>query len=128
MRRVILIVALAAFAAAPSAASAASAANVPRPVQASLTAAPPAPLFASLGSRIRFGSRSRGFGYGYGYRGRPRHSFLRRVVKTAIWLYVLHLFFSHGGLSLLLWIVIIGLVVSMMRRRRRRRYYAYGGR
>jgi hypothetical protein len=75
-----------------------------------------------LGGGFHFG-RSRSRGYGFGYRSRPRHSFLRRVVKTAIWLYVLHLFFTHGGLSILLWIVIIGLVIMLVRRRRRR--YAY---
>ena len=65
---------------------------------------------------------SRGYGFG-GSRSRPGHSLLHRVVKTAIWLYILHLFFAHGGLSILLWIVIIGLVISLVRRRRRR--YAY---
>jgi hypothetical protein len=69
------------------------------------------------------GSRSRGYGYGY-RSSRPRHTLLHSVVKTAIWLYILHLFFSHGGLSILLWIIIIGLVVSLVRRRRR---YAYSG-
>jgi hypothetical protein len=68
-------------------------------------------------------SRSRGYGFGGATRRSSRHPLLRRVAKTAIWLYVLHLFFSHGGLSILLWIVIIGLVVSLLRRRRRR--YAY---
>jgi hypothetical protein len=123
MRRVILIVVLAAFSAAPAAASAG---DFSRPSQPALAAAHPAPVFAALGRRgFRFGSsRSRGYGYGYGYRRRP--SLLHRAVKTAIWLYVLHLFFTHGGLSILLWIVIIGLVMSLIRRRRRR--YAYSGR
>ena len=47
------------------------------------------------------------------------------MVKTAIWLYILHLFFSHGGLSILLWVIIIALVLSLVRRRRRR--YAHSG-
>ena len=67
--------------------------------------------------RVGFGSRSR-YGYRYGY-GRRSPSLLHRVVKTAIWLYILHLFFTHGGLSILLWIIIIGFVVSLVRRRRR---------
>jgi hypothetical protein len=79
-----------------------------------------APVLAAFRS-FRFSSRSR-YGYGYQY-GRRSPSLLRRVVKTAIWLYVLHLFFTHGGLSILLWIIIIGFVVSFMRRRRRRYDY-----
>jgi hypothetical protein len=72
---------------------------------------------------VAFHSRFRSYGYRGISRGRPRHTLLRRAVKTAIWLYILHLFFSHGGLSVLLWIVIIGVVLSLVRRRRRR--YAY---
>jgi hypothetical protein len=79
-----------------------------------------APVFTAFRSRFRFGSRGR---YGYGYRySRRSPSLVHRVVKTAIWLYVLHLFFAHGGLSILLWVIIIGFVLSLMRRRRR---YAY---
>jgi hypothetical protein len=125
MRRLLVVLAVAALSIVPAAAPAA-AANLPRSSQPAVAAAPPAPVFAAFGSRFRFGSRSRGYGYGYGYRSRPRHSLLRRAVKTAAWLYVLHLFFSHGGLSILLWVVIIGLVMSLVRRRRRR--YAYSGR
>ena len=91
-----------------------------RPAQPALAAAHPAPLFVRLGGGFHFG-RSRSYGYGYGRRS--RHSLLRRVVKTAIWLYVLHLFFTHGGLSILLWIVLFALVLSLMRRRRRRYTY-----
>ena len=89
----------------------------------------PAPVLAAFRSRFGFGSRSRyGYRYGsrYGYRygyGRRSPSLLHRVVKTAIWLYILHLFFTHGGLSILLWIIIIGLVLSLVRRRRRRYTY-----
>jgi hypothetical protein len=122
MRRVILVVVLAALSAAPAASAAP---KVPQPSQPALAAAQPAPVFAALGSRFRFG-RSRYPGYGFGYRTRSRPSLLHRAVKTAIWLYVLHLFFTHGGVSILLWIVIIGLVMSLVRRRRSR--YAYSGR
>jgi hypothetical protein len=84
----------------------------------------PAPTLVAFRSRFGFG---RGYGYGryggYGSYGRSRHSFLRRVAKTAFWLYVLHLFFSHGGLSILLWILIIAVVMSLLRRRRRRLAY-----
>jgi hypothetical protein len=101
-------------------ASAAGAA-APRLAPAASTARP-APNFTALPVRLGFGSGRR-YGYGYGYRRRPP-SILHRVVKTAIWLYVLHLFFSHGGLSILLWLLIIGLVFSLARRRRRYTYRA----
>jgi hypothetical protein len=78
-------------------------------------------VLAAFHSRFHFGS-SRGRGYGFGRPSRPGHSLLRRVAKTAIWLYILHLFFSHGGLSILLWLAIIGLVLHLVRRRRRHRY------
>ena len=51
-----------------------------------------------------------------------RHSFLRRLARAAAIAYVLHLFFAHGGLSILLWLLIIALVVHLVRRRRRRRF------
>ena len=125
VRRVVLLLVLAALSAAAAAAPAAAAtADFSRPAQPALAAPHPAPVFVRLGGS-RFG-RSRSRGYGFGYSSRPRHSLLHRAVKTAIWLYVLHLFFTHGGLSILLWIVIIGLVMSLVRRRRRR--YAYSGR
>ena len=50
-----------------------------------------------------------------------RHGFLGRLVRAAAFAYLLHLFFAHGGLSILLWLLIIGLVVHLVRRRRRRR-------
>jgi hypothetical protein len=80
--------------------------------------ASPVPVLAAFRSRLGFSSRTR-YGYGYGY-SRRSPSLLHRVAKTAIWLYVLHLFFSHGGLSIILWVVIIGLGFSLLRRRRRR--------
>lgn len=128
MLRVALIAAVAVVAvtAIPTAAQARTA---PPHIAAVATAARPAPVFAAFRSRFGFGSRSRygygygnRYGYGYGY-GRRSPGLLHRVVKTAIWLYILHLFFTHGGLSILLWIIIIGLVLSLVRRRRRR--YAY---
>jgi hypothetical protein len=42
--------------------------------------------------------------------------------------YVLHLLFAHGGISLLIWLVVIGLLIRLFRRGRRRRRpdrYAY---
>jgi hypothetical protein len=69
------------------------------------------------GSRGRggglFGSRSRG-------RGRSRGLF-SRIARALAFAYVLHLLFSHGGLSILVWIGLIALIVSFARRRRRRR-------
>jgi hypothetical protein len=81
-------------------------------------------VLAAFRSHLSFGrSHSRSYGFSGVRRSRPRHNLLRRAAKTAFWLYVLHLFFSHGALSILLWIVIIGLVMSLVRRRRRP--YAY---
>jgi hypothetical protein len=87
-----------------------------------LVAADVATETAAFRSRLGFGGfRSGGYSsrhrYGYGYR---RPSLLHRAVKTAIWLYVLHLFFTHGGLSILLWIIVIALVAAVSRRRTRR--------
>lgn len=67
------------------------------------------------------GGSRRGFGGGGLFRrgGRSRH-ILRRIAHTLAIAYVLHLLFSHGGLSILIWIVVIGLVVYVFRRRRRR--------
>jgi hypothetical protein len=63
-----------------------------------------------------------GRSFSYGRYGRYRsHRTLRRVVHTLAFAYVLHLFFSHGGFSVLLWLVLIWLVVHGLRRRRRRR-------
>jgi hypothetical protein len=124
MPRVALIAALVVVLVIPTA-TAAAAATPARAVAPAAGVAPPAPVFAAFRSRLGLGSRSRfGFGstrrygYGYGY-ARRSPSLLHRVVKTAIWLYILHLFFTHGGLSILLWIIIIGFVLSLVRRRRR---------
>jgi hypothetical protein len=92
-----------------------------------VSVARPAPVLAAFrfgfGSRSRYGYRYGGrYGYGYGY-GRRSPSLLHRVVKTAIWLYILHLFFTHGGLSIVLWIIIIGFALSLVRRHRRRYTY-----
>ncbi len=73
-----------------------------------------------LGGGGGFGRRRVGFG-GLGRRG--SRGVLRRVVHALAFAYLLHLLFSHGGLSLLLWLLVIGLVVHLMRRRRRR--YSY---
>ncbi|MEO8969128.1 MAG: hypothetical protein ABI355_15930 [Solirubrobacteraceae bacterium] len=72
-----------------------------------------------LGGGEAFGRHRVGFG-GFGRRG--SHGVLRRVVHALAFAYLLHLFFSHGGLSFLLWLLVIGLVVHLFRRRRRRRY------
>jgi hypothetical protein len=104
--------------------AAAPAAVASPPAQPAIAAGHHEPVLVAFRSRFRFGgARGRSYGFGGIGRSRPRNSVIHRLVKTAIWLYVLHLFFAHGGLSVLLWIVIIGLVVSLLRRRRRR--YAY---
>ncbi len=73
-----------------------------------------------LGGGAGFGRRRVGFG-GLGRRGSS--GVVRRVVHALAFAYLLHLFFSHGGLSFLLWLLVIGLVVHLLRRRRRR--YSY---
>ncbi len=60
----------------------------------------------------------RGFGVG-GFGHRRSSHLLRRVAHALVFAYILHLFFSHGGLSILLWLLIIGLIVHFVRRRRR---------
>lgn len=126
MPRPVLIVALAIVLALAAAGQAVAAPGAAAP---SLRASQPRPVLVAFRGGFHLGGlRTRSYGYGYrGYRSyrayRPRSSLLHRVVKTAIWLYVLHLFFSHGGLSVLLWIVIIAVVLSLARHRRR---YAYG--
>ncbi len=64
------------------------------------------------------GGRHFGFG-GFGRRG-SSHVF-RRVAHALVFAYILHLFFAHGGLSILLWLLVIGLVVHLLRRGRGRR-------
>ncbi len=72
-----------------------------------------------LGGGGAFGRHRTGYG---SFRRRGSHGLLRRVVHALAFAYLLHLLFSHGGLSLLLWILVIGLVVHLVRRRRQRRY------
>jgi hypothetical protein len=75
-----------------------------------------------LGGGRGFGRRYSGFG---GLRRRGSSHALRRIAHALVFAYFLHLFFSHGGLSILLWLLVIGLVVHFLRRsRRRRRRYA----
>jgi hypothetical protein len=66
-----------------------------------------------------FGRRHVGIG-GFGRRS-SSHT-LRRVAHAVAFAYFLHLFFSHGGLSIVLWLLVIGLIMHFVRRRRSRRY------
>jgi hypothetical protein len=105
------------------AAAGSAAAHAP-PDRPALIGTQPALTLVALRSHFHFGgSRSRGYGFGGLGRGHPRRSLLHRAVRTAIWLYVVHLFFTHGGLSIVLWLMIIGLVIALIRRRRRRDAY-----
>jgi hypothetical protein len=129
MLRLALIAAVAVVAATAMATAAEARTAAPR-IAPAASVARPAPVLAAFRSRFGFGSRSRygyrygsRYGYGYGY-GRRSPSLLHRVVKTAIWLYILHLFFTHGGLSILLWIISIGFIPSLVRRHRRYSYRA----
>ena len=116
--RLVVAVALAAIFCLPAGATATT-----RSRGATFAAVHAAPEPVAFRSHVGLG-RVRGRSYGFGgVSRRSGHSLLRRAVKTAIWLYILHLFVSHGGLSILLWIVIIAMVISLVRRRRRR--YAY---
>jgi len=73
------------------------------------------------GGHLGLGRRS--FGASGGLLGRGRsHHLLRRIVHVLAFSYLLHLLFSHGGLSIIFWLIVIGLVVHFVRRRRRRRY------
>ncbi len=59
---------------------------------------------------------------GFGGRGRRGSSHvLRRVAHALVFAYLLHLLFSNGGISILIWLLVIGLVVHFVRRGRRRR-------
>ncbi len=92
---------------------------------AATTSPPPKPLLLAFGGHSFGGgglfSRRRSY-YG-GYPSfRYRHPFLHHVARTLFWAYVLHLFFSSGAASILLWIVLIALVAHLFGRRRRRRY------
>ncbi len=73
------------------------------------------------GGHFGFGRRSFGAGGGLFGRGRSHHS-LRRVVHVLAFSYLLHLLFSHGGVSIIFWLIVIGLVLHLLRRRRGRRY------
>jgi hypothetical protein len=72
------------------------------------------------------GFTRRRFGSGVFGRRSPSRGLLHRVARALAFAYLLHLFFSHGGLSILLWLLLIGLLVHFVRRRRRRRdRYSY---
>jgi hypothetical protein len=68
-----------------------------------------------------FGPRRYGFG---GSRRRGSSHALRRIAHVLVFAYLVHLLFSHGGLSILVWLLVIGLVMHAFRRRRSRRRYA----
>jgi hypothetical protein len=123
MRRLLLLGPLLAALACPAAAGAAG--QTAPAITRSVVAAPTVAAFRShfgggLGRRHfsspRYGSRGRGV---FGGRARSR-GLLHRIVRALAFAYILHLFFSHGGLSFLLWIIVIALVVRFFHRRRRR--------
>ena len=81
------------------------------------------------GSRFGGGlfSRRRGFGrnYGYGYRGRyrSRPSLFHRIARALAFAYILHLLFTNGVFSFVVWLLIIAVVFHLFRRRPRRFSY-----
>lgn len=101
---------------------------------ASVPAKPPSPHTLRLVAfHSRFGGARYGGGtlfggrrtYGYGYRGRyySRPSLLHRVIRALAFAYILHLLFTNGVFSLLLWVLIIAVVSRLFRRLPRR--YSY---
>jgi hypothetical protein len=72
------------------------------------------------------GFSRRGFGSGAFGRRSSSRGLLHRVARALAFAYLLHLFFSHGGLSIVIWLLVIGLLVHLVRRRRRaRNRYSY---
>jgi hypothetical protein len=124
MRRLLLLSPLLAVLAGPVAPAGA----VGRPAPALTRPSAVVPTLAAFRSRFgggfgrsrysspRYSSRGRGV---FGGRARSR-GLLHRIARALAFAYILHLFFSHGGLSFLLWIVVIALVVRFVHRRRRR--------
>ncbi len=117
VRRLAVLGVLLASVLAPAAVLTSPAVAATRPV----AAAPELLAFHSfhLGGGGGFGRRQVGIG---GFRRRGSSHTLRRVVHAVAFAYFLHLFFSHGGLSIVLWLLVIGLIVHVFRRRRTRRY------
>jgi uncharacterized membrane protein len=103
-------------------------ADAPAPAR---TTKPNTVQFAAFHSRFggsRFGGASlfsRRRAYGYGYRGRyySRPSLLHRVARALAFAYILHLLFTNGAFSIVLWILVIAIVSHLFRRRARR--YSY---
>lgn len=133
MRRVLVLLPLLLSLAGPAAVSASSAPARVRTVTAGastdLASSARFARFGGGGSRGFFGgsSRSRGGGlFGgrrrgvFGNRGRSRGLF-SRIARALAFAYIFHLLFTHGGLSIVVWIGLIALIVSFTRRRRRRR-------
>ena len=78
------------------------------------------------GSRFGGGNLfSRRRPYGYGYRGRyySRPSLFHRIARALAFAYILHLLFTNGVFSFLLWILVITMIAHLFRRRARR--YSY---
>jgi hypothetical protein len=90
----------------------------------SIAVASPSSSHSARFVAFHFGAR-RSFGGGGGFlggRSRSSHPVLRHVAHTLAFAYVLHLLFSHGGVSILLWLIVIAVIVHLVRRRRRTRY------
>jgi uncharacterized membrane protein len=78
------------------------------------------------GSRFGGGglsSRRRAYGYGYHGRYYSRPSLFHRIARALAFAYILHLLFTNGVFSILLWILVIAIISHLFRRRRRR--YSY---
>jgi hypothetical protein len=97
----------------------------------SSTAKPTTLQLAAFHSRFggsRFGGGglfSRRRAYGYGYRGRyySRPSLFHRIARALAFAYILHLLFTNGVFSIVLWILVIAMISHLFRRRSRR--YSY---
>jgi hypothetical protein len=71
----------------------------------------PVALFGrGFSPRPRFGPR-RGL---FGGRARRSRGFVRRVLRALAFAYILHLLFSHGFVSVLIWLLVATLVASSL--------------
>jgi hypothetical protein len=100
----------------------------PAPSSASKPKALELAAFHSRFGGSRFGGgglfgRRRGFGYGYRGRYYSRPSLLHRIARALAFAYILHLLFTNGVFSIVLWILVIAMVSHLFRRRSRR--YSY---
>ena len=85
----------------------------------------PVAFHSHFGGGGLFGRRgSFGRSYGYGNRGRyyRRPSLFHRIARALAFAYILHLLFTNGVVSIVVWLLIIAVFFHLFRRRRPRRF------